>query len=86
MKELVRNLARSMGFDIVRYGPRRVPSDISDGDRTILRQIFGYTVTSVERQITLIEAVRYLVRRGISGSFVECGVWRGGSSKFGFRT
>ena len=37
-------------------------------------------MTSVERQLALIQAVRYLVRRGIPGSFVECGVWRGGSS------
>ena len=37
-------------------------------------------MTDVARQISLVQAVRYLVRRGIAGSFVECGVWRGGSS------
>lgn len=37
-------------------------------------------MTSVERQVALIDAVRYLVHRGIAGSFVECGVWRGGST------
>jgi O-methyltransferase len=37
-------------------------------------------MTSVERQTTLVNAVRHLVSTGVEGSFVECGVWRGGSS------
>lgn len=36
-------------------------------------------MTSVERLNGLCEAVRYIDRAGISGDFVECGVWRGGS-------
>ncbi len=31
-------------------------------------------------QIALIQSVRYLTRQNIRGCFVECGVWRGGSS------
>lgn len=53
--------------------------DISDTDLSIMKCIESYTMTSIERQIALIDAVRYLVRRGIEGCFVECGVWRGGS-------
>ena len=60
--------------------PANLPSDLSDGDREILRRIAGYTMTSLDRQIALIQAVRHLVKQGIAGSFVECGVWRGGSS------
>ena len=52
----------------------------SADDQAILRQVAEYTMTSVERQVSLVQAVRYLVRRGIPGSFVECGVWRGGST------
>jgi len=37
-------------------------------------------MTSPERMYALFEAVRYVVRAGIQGAFVECGVWRGGSS------
>jgi hypothetical protein len=36
-------------------------------------------MTSPERLYALIEAVRYIVSSEIPGSFVECGVWRGGS-------
>jgi len=36
-------------------------------------------MTSLERRFHLVQAVRYVVRRGIPGAIVECGVWRGGS-------
>jgi O-methyltransferase len=48
-------------------------------DRRIADQVRPYTMTGVERVCALIEAVRYCVRRGVPGDFVECGVWRGGS-------
>jgi O-methyltransferase len=49
-------------------------------DRAILEQISEFTLTSRARQLALIDAVRYVVQREVPGSFVECGVWRGGSS------
>jgi O-methyltransferase len=39
-----------------------------------------YTMTSCERMFALHEATRYVVEAGIEGDYVECGVWRGGSS------
>ena len=39
-----------------------------------------YTMTSIERMYALFNAVKYVVRNNIPGDFVECGVWRGGSS------
>ncbi|WP_353722476.1 TylF/MycF/NovP-related O-methyltransferase [Dyadobacter sp. 676] len=39
-----------------------------------------FTMTSVERMYALYNAVKYVVQNKIHGSFVECGVWRGGSS------
>ncbi len=43
-------------------------------------QVEPYTMTSPERGRALWEAVRYVQERGIPGAWVECGVWRGGSS------
>ncbi len=37
-------------------------------------------MTSVERGYALYQAVNYVIDQNIPGSFVECGVWRGGSS------
>jgi O-methyltransferase len=39
-----------------------------------------YTMTTLERMYSLYQAVRYIVKYNIPGNFVECGVWRGGSS------
>lgn len=52
---------------------------ISAEDRTIVEQARAYTLTSEQRLLALIDAVRYLLRREIPGAFAECGVWRGGS-------
>ncbi len=38
-----------------------------------------YTMTSVERVVTLCQSIAYLERRDIPGAIVECGVWKGGS-------
>jgi hypothetical protein len=40
----------------------------------------NYTMTSKERAYALYKGVEYVVRSGISGDIVECGVWKGGSS------
>lgn len=39
-----------------------------------------YTMTTVERMYALFCAVNYVLNANIPGPFVECGVWRGGSS------
>lgn len=52
---------------------------MSVADRRIARAVEPYTCTGLARVGALIRAVRYVVRHRIPGSFVECGVWRGGS-------
>ncbi|MFO1480997.1 MAG: TylF/MycF/NovP-related O-methyltransferase [Turneriella sp.] len=39
-----------------------------------------YTMTSAARMYGLFKAVEYVINAKIPGDFVECGVWRGGSS------
>ncbi len=38
------------------------------------------TMTSVERLYALYHSLRYVVRSGLPGAFIECGVWKGGSA------
>jgi hypothetical protein len=76
MKRLVGKAIRAIGFDLVRYPP----PDASDGDREIIGAVAERTMTSPDRQMALLQAVRYVVRSGIAGCLVECGVWRGGSA------
>ena len=56
------------------------PQDLTMADRKIYESVAPYTMTSVERILTLAAYVRSVVARGVPGDFVECGVWRGGSS------
>ena len=84
MKRLVRGALRAIGFDLVRYPepprPAKLPADVTLEDRAIIEAVAGYTMTSVERQMALIQAIRFVVKQRIAGCYVECGVWRGGSS------
>lgn len=46
----------------------------------IMESVQAVTMTSPERIFALITAVVYVCENGIGGDFVECGVWKGGSS------
>jgi len=46
----------------------------------LFEQVKPYTMTSVEALFALYSGVNYVLDRNILGDFVECGVWRGGSS------
>lgn len=52
---------------------------MTSADRAIAQRSLPYTMTGVPRLQALIDSVRYVVRRGLPGGLVECGVWRGGS-------
>lgn len=59
---------------------QNIPADIKEEDVIeLMLEMQQYTMTSPERIYGLIQAVKYISRQQISGSIVECGVWRGGS-------
>lgn len=80
----VRRALRRMGYDVVRVpgdvAPDPLPPDCDDFTASVIERIGPYTLTSHERVMALVDAVRYVVRAEVPGAFVECGVWRGGSS------
>jgi O-methyltransferase len=45
----------------------------------IYKKCCPYTLTSKERMLALYSAIKTIKDDGISGDFVECGVWKGGS-------
>jgi O-methyltransferase len=57
---------------------RDIDSDSAFMD--IFARARAFTMTPKERMYALYEACRYVTRSAIPGDFVECGVWRGGSS------
>lgn len=54
--------------------------DFSEFELEMIKYVHPFTMTTPERIKTLINSVEYLVRNEIERDFVECGVWRGGSS------
>jgi O-methyltransferase len=46
----------------------------------IVARVRPYTMTSTARLAALCDAMSHVVRHQIPGAFVECGVWKGGSS------
>ncbi len=56
------------------------PKDIEKEFREIYAKCKDYTMTSMERMYALYCAVEYAVNSNIQGDFVECGIWKGGSS------
>lgn len=80
-----RRLARSgldrAGYRIVRTDRLEFPRDLDHQTfRSHYEACRSYTMTSAERMYALSNAVRYVIESDVPGSFVECGVWRGGSS------
>jgi hypothetical protein len=76
----LRRAIRPLGWTLVRcHRQTGLPPDIGSEDATIIHAVAPYTKTSFARVQVLLESVRYTVRTGIPGAFVEAGVWRGGS-------
>lgn len=54
--------------------------DVDQRSRDLYHRVSEFTMTSPERIAAVRDAARYVSQRGIAGAYVECGVWRGGSS------
>lgn len=82
--DLVRKVTRPMGIDVIKY--RTAPQDVLPEDVALIDFVRPYTLTTPERIYAVAQATRYLVKAGIEGAFVECGVWRGGSTMAAAKT
>lgn len=84
---LVRRISRPVGLDLVRYPQAEAePTDLPSEMLQILQQARPYTLTTLHRLASTQDAVRYVVKNGVPGSIVECGVWRGGNMAVVSRT
>lgn len=84
MKNLIKKVLRKFDIDIIKLNKSlnteiNFSTDIDLEAREIINQVQKYTMTSVERLFSLINATRYISQNNILGDFVECGVWKGGS-------
>jgi O-methyltransferase len=56
-----------------------VTAQLDDEERAMVERCRPHTLVSPERLVATADAVAHVVRRGIPGALLECGVWRGGS-------
>ncbi len=84
-RELRRTLQRT-GDDIVRMRAPDTPAGIDAQALATIRASAPFTMTNQAKVFALVQGIRYIVRNGIPGDFVECGVWRGGSTMAAART
>lgn len=71
----IRRCLLAAGYDLV---PRNQP-DFDAADRAAFQRVAPFTMTGVERQYALRQAVKHVTAHHIPGAIVECGVWKGGS-------
>lgn len=76
--KIISKLVNKLGFSIERLG--KIPRDMDENFHELYQKCKPYTMTSVERLYAVYKAVEYIANNKIEGDFVECGVWRGGSS------
>jgi O-methyltransferase len=80
IEKVIRRLASRVGYEVRRRAPAAPPPDLEVEFLAHHEACKPYTRTSVERMYALYQATQYIVRAGVPGSVVECGVWRGGSA------
>ena len=78
--DLVRNTLEKIKYAGFVKKFAKFPPDVDEDFKQIYNQCQPYTMTSMERMLSLYDAIQYVVKNNIKGDFVECGVWKGGSS------
>jgi len=71
----------TLGYRLVRI-PREepLPYDMDPEFKDVFERTKPYSLTSAPKMYSLYKAIQYVTKYQIPGDFVECGVWRGGSS------
>ena len=60
-------------------GPIDFTASLTEDERALVDRTLPHSITSAERLIAVADGVEYVIRAGVPGALVECGVWRGGS-------
>ena len=76
-----RILERHLGLEVRRKQPLQFPFGLDEEDRRLIQVVMDeqLSMVSFEALCTTALACRHVLREGIPGAFVECGVWRGGN-------
>jgi O-methyltransferase len=76
-KKLFRSIFAAFGYEVRKKTNARL--ELEEGAEEAINKISSYTMLSPQRLIALYQKVAFCEVHMVSGSFVECGVWKGGS-------
>lgn len=81
MKKIILKMIEKLGYSVSKINKKGPHADIQETEFWAIYNLCKpYTMTSVERMYSLYCSVNYALSNNSKGAFVECGVWRGGSS------
>lgn len=77
VKKTVKNVAAYFGYEVraITY-PKSAPPDVFDA---AVAMVGEFTMLPRDRLVSLYDQVAQCEMTGMTGAFVECGVWKGGS-------
>ncbi len=81
MKKIISKGISMLGYRIESNSKNdgMLTSDLSSDELEVYETVKPFTMTSLERVVSVVQATKYIVANCIKGDFVECGVWQGGS-------
>ncbi len=82
VKSFAKRVVEKLGYRLVVIDPTGGfgSNGFDEWTHPILSATKPYTLTSYDRLHALCQAVKHVSDNNIAGSFVECGVWKGGSA------
>jgi O-methyltransferase len=72
-------LRRKRATQPPQVAPTSVVDALTSSEQATIDRCRPYSLASAERLVATMDAVEYVVRSGVEGALVECGVWKGGS-------
>jgi len=85
LKKLIRYFLKSSPYIIINKNYRVPPYQIAEAselEKEICKISSKYSMTSLPRLWTLIQAIKEIHFKNLEGDIVECGVWKGGGVNF----
>jgi len=81
MKQILKSALARAGLEVAKSADRRSAAlaDLGAADQALIDRVEPFTMTSLDRRASLLGAIDHVLKHGIEGDVVECGVWRGGS-------
>ncbi|MFL5745096.1 MAG: TylF/MycF/NovP-related O-methyltransferase [Niastella sp.] len=82
MTGFINRLLKPFNFTLKKVNHAEQAEDIYADAKfmAIYEQVRDFTMSSIERMYSLYQSIHFIIDHNLPGDFVECGVWKGGSS------